>query len=97
VPAGVVNIVHGYGPSVGPTLCGHPKVKAVSFTGGTATARHIVTQSTVGCHGPIRKMSLELGGKNAAIVFADADLKFRVLGGIRLLNYFFVFWEGKKK
>eukprot|EP00161_Ancyromonas_sigmoides_P012037 TRINITY_DN3054_c1_g1_i3.p1 TRINITY_DN3054_c1_g1~~TRINITY_DN3054_c1_g1_i3.p1 ORF type:complete len:508 (+),score=254.31 TRINITY_DN3054_c1_g1_i3:65-1525(+) len=75
VPAGVVNIVHGYGPSVGPTLCGHPKVKAVSFTGGTATARHIVTQSTVGCHGPIRKMSLELGGKNAAIVFADADLK----------------------
>ncbi len=67
-PAGVLNIVHGLGGEVGPALVGHPQVKAVSFTGSTRVGREIASV----CATQLRKCSLELGGKNPTIVFADA-------------------------
>lgn len=70
VPPGVVNIVFGTGPKAGSALVGHPEVPLISFTGSTATARLITEVSAPYC----KKLSLELGGKNPALVFADADL-----------------------
>ncbi|KAK2856315.1 hypothetical protein Q5P01_005050 [Channa striata] len=70
VPPGVVNIVFGSGPKAGDALVGHPDVPIISFTGSTATAQRITERSAPFC----KKLSLELGGKNPAIVFADADL-----------------------
>ena len=69
-PPGVLNIVHGRGPSVGQAIVEHPRVKAVSFTGSTATGAHIAATAAA----QFKKVSLELGGKNPAIVFADAEL-----------------------
>ncbi|KAL2082456.1 hypothetical protein ACEWY4_022274 [Coilia grayii] len=71
VPPGVVNMVFGTGPRAGDALVGHPDVPLVSFTGSTATARVITERSAPYC----KKLSLELGGKNPAIVFADADME----------------------
>ena len=69
LPPGVLNIVHGLGPAVGEALVAHPRVKAISFTGSTAVGRRIA-----GIAGPmLKKVSLELGGKNATLVFADSD------------------------
>ncbi len=70
IPPGVVNIVFGTGPRAGDALVGHPDVPLVSFTGSTATAQHITKRSAPYC----KKLSLELGGKNPALIFADADL-----------------------
>lgn len=70
VPPGVVNIVFGTGPRAGNALVGHPDVPLISFTGSTATAQRITERSAPYC----KKLSLELGGKNPALVFADADL-----------------------
>jgi aminomuconate-semialdehyde/2-hydroxymuconate-6-semialdehyde dehydrogenase len=70
LPPGVLNIVHGLGPKVGPALTSHPDVKAVSFTGGTATGASIAAVVAP----TFKKLSLELGGKNPNIVFADADM-----------------------
>ncbi|GAB2519955.1 aldehyde dehydrogenase [Lysobacter humi (ex Lee et al. 2017)] len=67
-PPGVLNIVHGLGPDVGEPLVGHAVVKAVSFTGSTAVGRRIASVAAPA----LRKVSLELGGKNATLVFADA-------------------------
>ena len=67
-PAGVFNIVQGTGPRVGQALVEHPQVKAISFTGSTAVGRHIAAF----CGPALKKTSLELGGKNPTIVFADA-------------------------
>jgi aminomuconate-semialdehyde/2-hydroxymuconate-6-semialdehyde dehydrogenase len=67
LPKGVLNIVHGTGPQTGAPLVNHPKIKAVSFTGGTATGATIASQIAP----KFKKMSLELGGKNATIVFDD--------------------------
>jgi len=67
-PPGVLNIVHGLGPKVGQTLVEHPGVKAVSFTGSTAVGQRIAAH----CGPALKKVSLELGGKNATIIFADA-------------------------
>jgi aminomuconate-semialdehyde/2-hydroxymuconate-6-semialdehyde dehydrogenase len=69
-PPGVLNIVQGRGPTVGQAIVEHPLVKAISFTGSTATGAQIA--ATTAPH--FKKVSLELGGKNPAIVFADADL-----------------------
>ncbi len=69
-PPGVLNIVQGRGPSVGQAIVEHPTVKAISFTGSTKTGASIA--ATAAPH--FKKVSLELGGKNPAIVFADADL-----------------------
>ncbi len=69
LPPGVLNIVQGLGPSAGQAIISHPGIKAISFTGGTATGRHIATVA-----GPMfKKLSLELGGKNPNIIFADCD------------------------
>src|SRR5690606_28781490 len=68
-PKGVLNIVHGLGPEVGEPLVAHPEIRAVSFTGSTAVGRRIA-----GIAAPLlKKVSLELGGKNATVVFADSD------------------------
>ena len=70
LPKGVLNIVHGLGPKVGEPITKHPNIKAISFTGGTDTGRKIAAIA-----GPMfKKLSLELGGKNPNIVFADCDL-----------------------
>ncbi|XP_038626663.1 2-aminomuconic semialdehyde dehydrogenase isoform X2 [Tachyglossus aculeatus] len=70
VPAGVVNVVFGRGPKAGEALVSHPEVPLISFTGSTLTAERIMQQSAPYC----KKLSLELGGKNPAIVFEDANL-----------------------
>jgi aminomuconate-semialdehyde/2-hydroxymuconate-6-semialdehyde dehydrogenase len=69
LPKGVLNIVHGLGPKVGNALVAHPNVKAISFTGGTATGKHIASVAAP----MFKKLSLELGGKNPNIIFADCD------------------------
>ena len=67
IPAGVLNIVHGTGPEAGEPLCRHPDVRAISFTGSTATGNRIVKAAG------LKKFSMELGGKSPFIVFEDAD------------------------
>ena len=68
-PKGVLNIVHGYGDKVGDALSKHPDVPIISFTGGTATGEKIAAVAAP----MFKKLSLELGGKNPNIVFADAE------------------------
>jgi aminomuconate-semialdehyde/2-hydroxymuconate-6-semialdehyde dehydrogenase len=68
-PDGVFNIIHGLGAEVGDALVRHPKIAAVSFTGGTATGAHIASVVAP----QFKKLSLELGGKNAAVIFSDCD------------------------
>jgi aminomuconate-semialdehyde/2-hydroxymuconate-6-semialdehyde dehydrogenase len=70
LPAGVMNIVHGYGAKAGAALCEHPDVPLISFTGGTVTGGKVAAAAA-----PLfKKLSLELGGKNPNVIFADADL-----------------------
>ena len=69
MPAGVLNIVHGLGAKVGAAITVHPKIKAISFTGGTATGKSIAAVAAP----MFKKLSLELGGKNPNIIFADCD------------------------
>ena len=76
VPPGVVNIVTGYGATAGRRIAGHPGIGKVSFTGSTAVGRSILAASA----GNLKKVQLELGGKGANIVFADADLDAAVQG-----------------
>jgi 5-carboxymethyl-2-hydroxymuconic-semialdehyde dehydrogenase len=68
IPAGVLNVVHGYGKEAGEPLCSHPDVRAISFTGSTATGNRIVQAAG------LKKFSMELGGKSPFVIFADADL-----------------------
>src|SRR5580704_11761055 len=67
IPAGVLNVVHGYGAEAGEPLCRHPDVRAISFTGSTATGNRIVRAAG------LKKFSMELGGKSPFVVFDDAD------------------------
>jgi aminomuconate-semialdehyde/2-hydroxymuconate-6-semialdehyde dehydrogenase len=69
LPAGVLNIVHGIGPKVGAAIVAHKDVKAISFTGGTKTGEEIARTAAP----MFKKLSLELGGKNPNIIFADCD------------------------
>lgn len=69
LPAGVLNVLHGYGNEVGEAIVSHPHIKAISFTGGTATGAKIAQIAAP----KFKKLSLELGGKNPAIIFASAD------------------------
>ncbi len=71
LPAGVLNIVHGLGGSCGQAIVEHPEVKAVSFTGGTKTGAAIAATAAP----MFKKLSLELGGKNPNIIFADCDFE----------------------
>jgi 5-carboxymethyl-2-hydroxymuconic-semialdehyde dehydrogenase len=68
IPAGVLNIVHGFGAEAGEPLCRHPDVRAISFTGSTVTGNRIVKAAG------LKKFSMELGGKSPFVVFEDADL-----------------------
>jgi aminomuconate-semialdehyde/2-hydroxymuconate-6-semialdehyde dehydrogenase len=69
LPAGVLNIVHGLGPKVGAAIVAHRDVKAISFTGGTKTGEEIARTAAP----MFKKLSLELGGKNPNIIFADCN------------------------
>lgn len=69
LPPGVLNIVHGLGPKVGGAIVGHKDVKAISFTGGTATGEEIARVAAP----MFKNLSLELGGKNPNIIFADCN------------------------
>lgn len=69
LPDGVLNIIHGDGPSCGSAIVAHPAIKAISFTGSTRAGQHIASVAA-----PLfKKLSLELGGKNPNIIFADCD------------------------
>ena len=78
-PKGVFNIVHGLGPEAGQAILEHPEIKAISFTGGTQTGR-IVARTAA----PLfKKLSLELGGKNASVILDDADLELAAKGAAK--------------
>ncbi|XP_023344685.1 aldehyde dehydrogenase family 8 member A1 isoform X2 [Eurytemora carolleeae] len=79
LPPGVLNMVFGYGQTAGEALVTHPKVRIVSFTGSTAVGQHIGRIAAP----MMKKLSLELGGKNAAVVFDDADLEKCAQGLVR--------------
>jgi len=80
IPKGVYNVVHGLGPdSAGEYLTRHPLVNGITFTGETRTGEAIMRQAALG----IRQVSFELGGKNPAIVFADANLEKAIEGTLR--------------
>ena len=78
-PAGVLNFVHGLGPKVGEAICVHPSVKAISFTGGTSTGKRIASVAAP----MFKKLSLELGGKNPNIIFADCDYEEMLATSVR--------------
>ncbi len=79
LPNGVLNIVHGYGNTVGAAIVEHPSIKAISFTGSTRTGEYIAKTA-----GPMfKKLSLELGGKNPNIVFADCNIEKAVKESVR--------------
>ncbi|MEL0457461.1 aldehyde dehydrogenase [Flavobacteriaceae bacterium SZ-1-7] len=71
LPKGVLNIVHGWGTTTGQAIVEHPDIKAISFTGGTVTGAHIARTAAP----MFKKLSLELGGKNPNIIFANCDYK----------------------
>jgi phenylacetaldehyde dehydrogenase len=76
IPDGVVNIVPGYGETAGAALAAHPDVDKVAFTGSTEVGRLIIQAAA----GNLKKVSLELGGKSPAVVFADSDLDTAIKG-----------------
>jgi aminomuconate-semialdehyde/2-hydroxymuconate-6-semialdehyde dehydrogenase len=71
LPAGVLNIVHGYGAKAGQAIIEHPGIAAISFTGGTVTGKKIAATAAP----MFKKLSLELGGKNPNIIFSDCDFE----------------------
>jgi len=80
IPKGVYNVVHGFGPnSAGAFVTNHPGVNAITFTGETRTGEVIMKAAATGA----RPVSLEMGGKNAAIVFADCDFDAAIEGTMR--------------
>jgi aminomuconate-semialdehyde/2-hydroxymuconate-6-semialdehyde dehydrogenase len=79
LPDGVLNVVQGTGPKVGAPITAHPKVSTISFTGGTVTGRKVAEASAA----LFKKISLELGGKNPNIIFADADQNAAITGSLR--------------
>ncbi len=78
-PPGVFNLVHGTGPSAGQALVDHRDVAAISFTGGTATGARVGATAAAS----FKKLSLELGGKNASVVFADCDFDHTIRETVR--------------
>jgi aminomuconate-semialdehyde/2-hydroxymuconate-6-semialdehyde dehydrogenase len=74
LPAGVLNVVQGYGSEIGDALTSHPDVRRISFTGSVPTARRIAASAAA----YLTPLSLELGGKSPLLVFADADLELAV-------------------
>jgi aldehyde dehydrogenase (NAD+) len=78
LPAGVVNLVPGYGPVVGEALAAHPGIDMVSFTGSVRAGSRVAEVAA----GTVKKVALELGGKSANVILADADLKTAVKVGV---------------
>ena len=76
LPAGVLNIIHGTGPGAGSPIVGHKDIPAISFTGGTKTGAEIARTAAP----MFKKLSLELGGKNPNIIFADCDFEAMMRG-----------------
>jgi acyl-CoA reductase-like NAD-dependent aldehyde dehydrogenase len=83
IPAGVVNVVPGDGPTTGSYLVAHPGVDKVAFTGSTRTGSEIMRL----CADPVKRVSLELGGKSPNIFFADADLDAAVPSSVYAVYY----------
>jgi aminomuconate-semialdehyde/2-hydroxymuconate-6-semialdehyde dehydrogenase len=79
LPPGVLNIVQGLGPRAGAPLCAHGDVRAISFTGSTRVGGEIAREAA----GSFKKVSLEMGGKNPTVIFADADLREAVPQTVR--------------
>jgi aminomuconate-semialdehyde/2-hydroxymuconate-6-semialdehyde dehydrogenase len=79
LPPGVLNIVHGSGPKVGAVIAAHPQIPMISFTGGTKTGEEISRIAAP----MFKKLSLELGGKNPNIIFADCDFEHAVNTSIK--------------
>ena len=79
LPNGVLNVIHGTGANVGAAITAHPKINTISFTGGTVTGKKVAEA----CAPLFKKVSLELGGKNPNIIFADADLDAAIAGSVR--------------
>ncbi|MFN8165587.1 MAG: aldehyde dehydrogenase [Bacteroidia bacterium] len=79
LPPGVLNIIHGLGPKVGMAIVSHPKIPAISFTGGTKTGETIARTAAP----MFKKLSLELGGKNPNIIFADCEFDKAVKTSVR--------------
>jgi aminomuconate-semialdehyde/2-hydroxymuconate-6-semialdehyde dehydrogenase len=79
LPGGVLNIVHGYGPKAGAALVEHRDVPMISFTGGTVTGARVAAAAAP----MFKKLSLELGGKNPTVVFADADFDEAIRTSLR--------------
>jgi acyl-CoA reductase-like NAD-dependent aldehyde dehydrogenase len=82
-PAGTINVVPGEGPSVGAYLVRHPGVDKVAFTGSTATGTEIMRLAS----DPIKRLTLELGGKSPNVVFADADLADAIPSAVWSIYY----------
>ncbi|HET6965449.1 MAG TPA: aldehyde dehydrogenase family protein [Acidimicrobiales bacterium] len=78
IPAGVINVVPGPGAELGRTLCTHPDVDKIAFTGSTAVGAGIMRMAS----GTVKKVTLELGGKSANIILDDADLDLAVEGAV---------------
>lgn len=79
LPPGVLNIVQGLGPRAGAPLCAHREVRAISFTGSTRVGGEIAREAA----GSFKKISLEMGGKNPTLIFADADLAAAIPEAVR--------------
>jgi 2-formylbenzoate dehydrogenase len=88
LPAGLVSLLSGAGPVVGPAMIAHPLVRRIAFTGSVATGQSVLrTAAEAG----IKTVSLELGGKNPMVVLADADVALAAAGAIRGMNFH---WTG---
>jgi len=83
VPAGIVNVLPGYGETAGAALAAHPRVDKVAFTGSTEVGKLIVGAAA----GNLKKVSLELGGKSPNIIFPDADLDIAIPGAAQAIFY----------
>src|SRR4051794_7251012 len=82
LPAGVINLVHGFGETAGKALTEHKLIKAIAFVGETTTGSHIMRQGA----DTLKRVHFELGGKNPVIVFDDADLD-RALDAVLFMIY----------
>jgi acyl-CoA reductase-like NAD-dependent aldehyde dehydrogenase len=83
IPPGVLNVVPGFGPTAGAALVAHPGVAGIAFTGETTTGQLIMRNAA----GTLKKITLELGGKSANVVFEDADLEIASRGSMHAIFY----------
>lgn len=83
IPPGVLNVVNGFGSTAGAAIAGHPDIDKVSFTGSTATGRRILDAAG----GNLKRVTLELGGKSANIIFGDADVQAAIDGSADAIFY----------